>query len=374
MAFSYYKSATLSEAQSGTANSTDWPCAICLDGHVQAIDVDFKSTGNGGYVQSTSGYDIRPYDGIGGSPLTFQLVNYDAASGAFQMYVKIPTLSSTVDTVIYLYFGDASISTDGSSTTTWPSAFKAVYHFEENAGNTTVTDATGGTAAASVQNTSVIHTTSGELSSGFTFNGASDKVTAPAISAIVNVTNVSFSLWVKLTSSVDFMGVMVKSISTALERFGIIMGGTGFGNNLGLGMVYGGGASSFFAYTAGSLVSTGTWFHVAATWDGSQATNVTRAILYLNGTNTALTYFTGTTPSGAIANSTDQAQVGADRATTFTPGTLDEARIYAATYTPSWVAADYNSQKPSSTFITWGARTPTTSAGGHRLPVLGAGA
>src|SRR3989344_6655431 len=134
-AFGYYKSVTLAEAQSGTADSTDWPLTIALGYGPQAADADLKTVANGGYVQNSSGYDIRPYsDSALTTALTFELVNYDGVNGKLEMYVKIPTLSASTDTVIYLAFGDSGISTDGSSTATWDSNFKGVWHLKETLG------------------------------------------------------------------------------------------------------------------------------------------------------------------------------------------------------------------------------------------------
>src|ERR1035437_6125962 len=105
MAFSWLKSLTLDHTQAGTADSTDWPLTIWV------TDADLKTVGNSGYVQNANGYDIRPYSGSGlSSALTFELVSYNASTGAVEMHVKVPTLSHTADTVIYLGFGDATIS------------------------------------------------------------------------------------------------------------------------------------------------------------------------------------------------------------------------------------------------------------------------
>src|SRR6185436_5508529 len=123
MSFAYYKTATLDHTQAGVGNSTNWPLTI------NVTDADFKTVGNGGFVQNANGYDIRPYsDSALTTPLTFELVNFNAATGALEMHVKIPTLSVSVDTVIYIAFGDSGISTDGSSSSTWDSNFKMIQH------------------------------------------------------------------------------------------------------------------------------------------------------------------------------------------------------------------------------------------------------
>lgn len=93
-------------------------------------DARLKTTGNSGHVASANGYDIRPYsDTALTSALTYELVSYNASTGQVEMYVLISSLSSASDTNIYLGYGDTTLTTDGSSNTTWNSNFKAVYHF-----------------------------------------------------------------------------------------------------------------------------------------------------------------------------------------------------------------------------------------------------
>jgi hypothetical protein len=87
------------------------------------------SIANGGRaVNGNNGFDLRAYSDTGLSiALTYQLRSYNATTGAFNMVVLVASLSSSVDTVIYIGLGDAALTTDGSSTGVWDSNFKAVY-------------------------------------------------------------------------------------------------------------------------------------------------------------------------------------------------------------------------------------------------------
>src|SRR5262245_53924036 len=110
MAFGYYSAFTVNPGQVPSAR-TDFPVLL------NPTDSRFKSTGNGGHVQSTSGYDLRPYaDSSHSTAYSFELVNYTATTGDFEMRVKVPSLSN--GSVIYLFYGDATLNTDGSSTAT----------------------------------------------------------------------------------------------------------------------------------------------------------------------------------------------------------------------------------------------------------------
>jgi len=66
---------------------------------------------NGGLVQSSNGYDIIfSQDPQGATKLDHEIDSYDQGTGTASFWVRIPTLSHTVDTVIYLFFGNANIT------------------------------------------------------------------------------------------------------------------------------------------------------------------------------------------------------------------------------------------------------------------------
>src|SRR5690606_21329774 len=57
---------------------------------------------------------------------------YNASTGEVRFWVKVPTLSASSNTTIYMYYGNEDVSTDGSSTDTWNNNFKGVWHLDEN--------------------------------------------------------------------------------------------------------------------------------------------------------------------------------------------------------------------------------------------------
>ncbi len=99
---------------------------------------------NGGHVANANGYDIGFYADSGGTTkLKWEVERYDGTTGRLIAWVKIPSVSSSTDTVFYLMYGDSSITTDQSDPlNTWESNFKGVYHLGD--GSTVVgTDSTG---------------------------------------------------------------------------------------------------------------------------------------------------------------------------------------------------------------------------------------
>lgn len=126
MSFTYNRSITFDHTQV-PSDQTNIP--MVLQGTITSL----KTVGNGGHVQNANGYDIvfsTTSDGL--NPINWEVVNYVATSGLFEYWLQIPTLSSSVDTVLYMCYGNSSISTDQSATSsglTWDSNYIAVYHF-----------------------------------------------------------------------------------------------------------------------------------------------------------------------------------------------------------------------------------------------------
>lgn len=364
MAFSYYKSMTLAEAQAGTADSTDWPLTICLDGTVQAADADLKTVGNGGYVTSASGYDIRPYADSGlSSPLTFELVTYIATTGALEMHIKIPTLSASTDTVIYLAFGDVGVTTDGSSTSTWDSNFSTVIHYDEAAGNT-MGDATANAIDGTKKGTGEpVYNATGEIFGCEVFDGTNDYVTLTNNALLSPGTgNCTISSWVR-ADTINTEGWVYNDYETGGNGLVLVrllatnVFAAFFRDNIGVQSANAVGATS---------ISGTTWYHVTAVKNG------TTVKIYLNGAED------GTATNGSLGavdvNSGPLPAIGIygfvlpPTHTQFPwSGPMDEFRFSNTNRSPSWITADYNAQKASSTFITWGARQ--TVSGGA---VLGA--
>lgn len=363
-AFAYYKTATLAAAQAGSVDSTDWPLAIALDDNVQAADADLKSTGNGGYVQSTSGYDIRPHaNATCSSALTFELVYYQATTGKLEMHVKIPTLSASVNTVIYLCYGDATLTTDGSSTGTWVSAYKAVWHMQAG---TSATDSTanGNNAAPSTGGTPAA--AAAQIQNGSDFERTESDYFDAGTSATLEMQTIAASCWINAESwsaatTTNQILTKVTTIAAGGWEFGIRILATP--TQRAAFAYYDGSIRGW--YEASTSLSTATRYHVVAIRDQA-AGNVK---FYLNGAADGVVAAT----SGTIAYSADMMQIGKDAATNaYWDGLLDECRLNNTVLTASWIVSDYNSQKTSSTFITWGSQTAlATSSGG--LTLRGAG-
>jgi len=67
-----------------------------------------------------------------GTKLNHEIEFYNGTNGQLTAWVKVPTLSSTVDTVLYMYYGNPSVSSQENVAGTWDSNYVLVQHLSES--------------------------------------------------------------------------------------------------------------------------------------------------------------------------------------------------------------------------------------------------
>ena len=78
-----------------------------------------RSSGNGGIVQSASGWDIR-FELGDGTKLDHELAEYDPVAGRALAWVRVPLLSAATGATLYLWYGKSGLSvTEGNPAGAW---------------------------------------------------------------------------------------------------------------------------------------------------------------------------------------------------------------------------------------------------------------
>ena len=87
---------------------------------------------NGGNVQNANGYDVIFTSDAGcANRLDHEVETYSATTGGVNYWVRLPSLSHTNDTTIYMCYGNSAFTTDQSNKTgVWDNNFKALYHLK----------------------------------------------------------------------------------------------------------------------------------------------------------------------------------------------------------------------------------------------------
>jgi len=124
--YAYYREITFDPNKvEGSTDLVNFPVLIEIDSGYE----DLKHIGNGGSIRSFNGYDIIFTSENGATILEHDIEGYYGADGRIFMWVKIPVLSATDDTVIRMYYSGPDIDRTSKAFNT---DYKGVYHFDGN--------------------------------------------------------------------------------------------------------------------------------------------------------------------------------------------------------------------------------------------------
>ncbi len=151
------------------------------------------------------GTDIVVTSSDGATKLKRELVSIDTAGKKMELWVKIPTLSESVDTVLYLYYGNAAAS-ETNDVETWNDNFKLITHMEDDPDASHVMDSTqygnDGTKTAADEPLEV----GGKIGKGQESDGFDDQIQFP-YSALLQPDAVHIGFWIKLTEDPNCDGL-----------------------------------------------------------------------------------------------------------------------------------------------------------------------
>ncbi len=345
----YRQALVLSHANVPNTDQTNFPVLI------SGVYPYLANVSNGGLVQNSNGYDIVfSLDPEGATRLDHEIDNYAAATGTAGFWVRIPTLSHTVDTVIYVFYGNPLVTVSQENKPgVWQSGYAAVWHF----GGSTLSMADSTSNGDNGTNQGAALTT-GQIGGAAHFGGSGGSINFHNPSSLNATTGLMVSAWV----NPDPVMLPVNGY-TAYAYGGIFTKGsyiTGNGNYI---MRYNGGNwvaaindGSWTMGTSNSTLNAQTWTMLDMCWDGSNL------FQYTNGVLDTETPFNGTlTPNtGPAGVGFDLIDEGGSQGVTWIGG-IDEVRVRTdGCRSSDWIATEYANQSSPSTFYTVvGQATPS---------------
>ena len=156
----------------------------------------------------TDGDDLLFTSSDGSTKIPYELENYNSSTGATVAWVK-SNISSTSDTILYLYYGNDSCSPQADPTNVWDTNYKMVQHYNEASG--TLYDSTAnnndGTASAS----GITYGATGEINKALGFDGLTGQVSVGDSDSLDITSNLTLQGWVKRDSGSEINSVVSKS-------------------------------------------------------------------------------------------------------------------------------------------------------------------
>ena len=327
---------------------TDWSARQPLDlssTDVSAAQIDYpvliKLTDSGNTIFSTAqsdGDDIL-FTNEDGDKIKHEIESYNATNELL-VWVKIPYLSSTSTTNIYVYYGNASCGSQQEVANTWDSDYEIVYHLDEASGS--ADDSTG---VYDGSNTNVTYSATGKIGKGYDFNGTSAYTDTNCTTDLSGTGDFTIEAWMEADSSTEVYGITQTHTAPSYTSDFIF-----FYN----------GASNLWWMRSKQLAEPGgftatNFNHVVMAWDQSAGTYEGFVNGVSAGTSASISGYGG-------INSIKLASRG-DATSSFWDGVMDEMRISTSLRSDDYILTTYNITSDPASFISFGAEETLTASG-----------
>ncbi len=324
--YRYRKRITFNASQVGGSNDLqNFQALINI-----SSDNDLRTTGNGGHVSSASGHDIVFTASDGVTLLDFQRESYSATSGQFVAWVRLPVLSASLNTIIYMYYGNAT-ATDQSTSSIW-SGYDGVWHL----GGGSIAD--NSPNGYNCTNNGSSNLAAAKIGGGRSFDG-NDWLEVSSGFPNKN-TNFTISGWVYTNNNAQpHQRIFCDDVNNS-GGYALSVGDGG----VGMLRFYSRGSTNIILDAPLNTISSNTWHYCVGVADISN--NVRR--LYVNGVQVASV----TSVGWGIDNG--NCSIGGETAAGETGnrinGRLDEVRVANSALSAEWILTEYRNQNSPSTF------------------------
>ena len=105
-----------------------------VDCHLDNFPVLFNITDSNLSSKAQSDFDDILFTDSNGNKLSYEIEEYDSSTGDLIVWVNSSSLSSSVDTVLYMYYGNSGCGSQEDPSGVWNSSFVGVYHFNDASG------------------------------------------------------------------------------------------------------------------------------------------------------------------------------------------------------------------------------------------------
>lgn len=311
---------TINGSQITGGPHTDFPVLI------SHTDAQLRHTTSGGNVTDLQGDDISFFDDSG-NQLDHDREHYNPTTGQVIFWVKASSLTNGTDYVIHMVYGNPSITTDQSTTTTWSSNYQGVWHlhddFLDDSGNSHTGTNNGSTDASPAK-----------IGDGQNFvdpNHWIESTTFPNQTGDFTIAG-----WAYTTDNTRAgQRIFCDDAGNASGGYAMSIGDPGTGRI----RFYIRGMSGTITDSPGSTISNNTWHYCVAVCDITGSMRY----LYVDGALVASSANTGTLNSDP-GNASIGGEVAAGETANRFHGDLDEIRLANTARSANWIATQYASQ------------------------------
>lgn len=339
----YKRAITIDHTKVSNSDQTNFPVLFSGTYNGSGGILDLRTEANGGRVSNSNGYDILFYsDSSLRTPLDFERVFWNATTGECEFWVKVPTVSASVDTTIYISYGTPSINQDRSTQTIWDTNYKGIYHLKDGT-TLSVSDSTNQNNGTNNGATA----TTGKIDGGTAVDGT-QYIIAKSTGGIIAGVNWTISVWMNTTvtfigpqraiyserasSGTDIIKLDFQDSTSQTQAFITLRNDNG----------------TLLQTRGATSINDGIWHYVVGVKSG------TSVFLYVDGNQDNTTGVWGGTDSYTDSL---QSWIGADPGDTNSRflGSLDEVRLSTSARSADSIKTEYNNQNNPSSFYSIGS-------------------
>jgi hypothetical protein len=336
---SYRKGITIDHAKVNAALS-NFPVLI----DVTDSDLASKAQADGDDIAFTDENAVK---------LNHEIELYNSGNGHLVAWVNVPSLSSTVDTVLYMYYGNAGAANQENVTGVWDSNFMMVQHLSETSGmhyDSTANDNDGTALNGTLQGVS------GKIDGADDFDGTNDCVRIPHDSTLAGYTEaMTASVWIKPDDDTSRQNILCKWVTSTDDRGWLIE--INSATQVQFLASYDGTITGYGDWQYPFNPTIGNWYYWTIVWESDAIPRfyVNGVEVSTTGTDTVSQIYSSTGAPLDIGNCTYYADRSFD-------GIIDEVRVSNVALSAGWIATCYNNQQDPSSFYTVGTEEPITEA------------
>jgi len=279
--------------------------------------------------------------------LYHEIEKFDTAAGSEELvaWVRIPQLSTSTDTVIYMYYGNPNALAQEDPQGVWDSSYKGVWHLKEE---------TAGTGSFSLYKDSTSNNNDGDdyisaigqegqINGGKEFDGIDDYIAVPDSPSLKFGTgDFTVSLWTKLDDPGTTQYLINKYPGGGVPGFHVSI------NSDGVLWVMEHGNTLDFSVSGTTKINNAAWHYLTYVrnsntgyreiWvDGARQANVIYDVDNIDTTDQMVISGRYTIPTA-----------------TWAQGEIDEVRLSGTARSADWIKTSYNNQKYPENYMTLG--------------------
>jgi len=197
-----------------------------------------------------------------GAKLAHEIESYASSTGTLVAWVKVPSLSSTNQTQIYMYYGNAGVGSQEQAEKVWDEDFAMVQHLNEASGtqydSTTYNNDT-------ISEDALYQATSSKVNGGDEFSTGTDGLRVAANESLRGMSAITISAWIWADAKSSWDAVLMTASTTASNGdWNYYISLDGSGDKIVVGLEATGGD----CYPqSDSPLATSTWVYVVGRYD-----------------------------------------------------------------------------------------------------------